>query len=521
LIQKDSQKGVAARAKLLAQLQAKNQTRDVDQAVAEWQRLRQTFFDENPEATDADMPEPLQEQLGALEQRIPIQTLERLRDNEQSARELKKPAVSAALPAVKGAPRNTPVELPAGAPVAAAADEGELRSAEAGGTSLAENPQSEIRNPQSSLPDNLTDAEKNRVRSLEFQIAGKAKTAASLREQAARDRANLDAHRGELTKTQIADEEARIRGFDETAAQLDKDRATMEAERAGLLDLSHKRPEQTALFMESKPASKTAEAGGDQLSVDRGQTAVVPETPVTGPSTAQPLATGGPESIVSPEAKHETETAPSSEPSGEPAPHRPVVLPGGGDKQTGRPRPDRPAGGSVPDTGGAPARTDRPDQGQVDQSDRLTESDQSSAVSGSSIPPAETSEAKAPANVGNFQITDPDFLSRGGAKTKFYQNVEALRTLRAIQAEGRLHATLAEQQKLAFWTGWGQFPQVFDEWNTEWATERSELRGLIPDPKEWDAARRSTFNPPAGAPSGPLRKSNFLSVTGRRTGHGI
>ena len=58
----------------------------------------------------------------------------------------------------------------------------------------------------------------------------------------------------------------------------------------------------------------------------------------------------------------------------------------------------------------------------------------------------------------NYRITD-DTLGTGGAKTKYARNVEAIRTLRRIEEEGRL-ATSEEQEVLAQYVGWGGLPQV-------------------------------------------------------------
>ena len=97
----------------------------------------------------------------------------------------------------------------------------------------------------------------------------------------------------------------------------------------------------------------------------------------------------------------------------------------------------------------------------------------------------------APANAGNH-IIDPAELGAGGPKAKFRGNVEALRTLNTILAEGR-PATREEQRTLAGYVGWGMFPQVFDYSNREWKAERETLQSLLTD-EQFAAARRSTTN---------------------------
>ena len=99
---------------------------------------------------------------------------------------------------------------------------------------------------------------------------------------------------------------------------------------------------------------------------------------------------------------------------------------------------------------------------------------------GPSIPPA-----------GNFHITD-DHLGEGGPKEKFRRNVEAIRALKRIEAEGR-GATAAEQAVLSRYVGWGGLPDAFDAGKEDWSQEYQELKGLLTD-TEYAAARSSTLN---------------------------
>ena len=91
---------------------------------------------------------------------------------------------------------------------------------------------------------------------------------------------------------------------------------------------------------------------------------------------------------------------------------------------------------------------------------------------------------------GNFRITDPH-LGEGGPKEKFRRNVEAIRTLKQIEAEGR-GAAAAEQEVLSRYVGWGGLPDAFDPEKENWAQEYQELRGLLTD-TEYAAARASTL----------------------------
>ncbi|WP_320953196.1 SNF2-related protein, partial [Enterocloster bolteae] len=90
----------------------------------------------------------------------------------------------------------------------------------------------------------------------------------------------------------------------------------------------------------------------------------------------------------------------------------------------------------------------------------------------------------------NFRITD-DALGVGGPKTKFRRNVEAIRTLKQIEDEGRA-ATPAEQETLSQYVGWGGLPDAFDPDKEEWAEEYAELKGLLA-PDEYTSARASTL----------------------------
>ena len=91
----------------------------------------------------------------------------------------------------------------------------------------------------------------------------------------------------------------------------------------------------------------------------------------------------------------------------------------------------------------------------------------------------------------NFVITD-DNLGHGGAKTKFHNNVEAIKTLQTIEVDNRF-ATLEEQEILSLYVGWGGLPQAFDEDNTSWTSEYVQLKNLLTD-EEYASARSTTLN---------------------------
>lgn len=100
----------------------------------------------------------------------------------------------------------------------------------------------------SSLPDNLTDAEKNRVRSIDFAMESKTRTAGSLREQAARDRANLERHQAKMSAAEMLHENKRITGAEREAKLLEVEQADLLKERADIVGQSEQRPQQSGLF---------------------------------------------------------------------------------------------------------------------------------------------------------------------------------------------------------------------------------------------------------------------------------
>ena len=91
----------------------------------------------------------------------------------------------------------------------------------------------------------------------------------------------------------------------------------------------------------------------------------------------------------------------------------------------------------------------------------------------------------------NFRITD-DHLGEGGPKEKFRANLDAIRTLKAIEAEGR-GATAEEQEVLSRYVGWGGLPDAFDSDKESWSKEYTELKEAL-TPEEYESARGSVLN---------------------------
>ena len=100
----------------------------------------------------------------------------------------------------------------------------------------------------------------------------------------------------------------------------------------------------------------------------------------------------------------------------------------------------------------------------------------------------QTEESKTVAT--NYKITEE--LEYGGLKTKFRNNVEAIRLVKKLLEEDR-DATKEEQDVLVKYTGWGGLPQPFDKYNYEWEKEYEELKELLTS-EEYTNAKGSTLN---------------------------
>lgn len=112
------------------------------------------------------------------------------------------------------------------------------------------------------------------------------------------------------------------------------------------------------------------------------------------------------------------------------------------------------------------------------------------------LTPAQKKDAKPIETPGHNYTVTQDSLGDGGVKTKYQNNVKAIKLLKQLEAEGRA-ATPAEQEILANYVGWGGLSPVFNvdyyrkAIDSSWAKEAKELRELLTD-EEYKAARAST-----------------------------
>ena len=80
----------------------------------------------------------------------------------------------------------------------------------------------------------------------------------------------------------------------------------------------------------------------------------------------------------------------------------------------------------------------------------------------------------------------------GGAKTRFKNNVAAIRLVNKLYAENR-NPTAEEKKTLSQFVGWGGLSQAFDEKNDSWKKEYAELKSLL-STEDYEQARSSTLN---------------------------
>ena len=91
----------------------------------------------------------------------------------------------------------------------------------------------------------------------------------------------------------------------------------------------------------------------------------------------------------------------------------------------------------------------------------------------------------------NYQIGESLNLPNG-SKARYKANVEAIRLVKQLEAEGR-NATPAEQETLSRYVGWGGISEAFDERKSDWSREYAELKELLTE-EEYNAAKGSTLN---------------------------
>ena len=108
-------------------------------------------------------------------------------------------------------------------------------------------------------------------------------------------------------------------------------------------------------------------------------------------------------------------------------------------------------------------------------------------------------------------------VEKGGAKTRYQWNMDAIRTLKQIESESRL-ATPEEQKILSKFVGWGGLSQAFDENNASWNKEYKELKEFLSD-DEYSAARSTVNNAFYTSPEIAMCMNSALVQFGFRGGN--
>ena len=153
--------------------------------------------------------------------------------------------------------------------------------------------------------------------------------------------------------------------------------------------------------------------------------------------------------------------------------------------------------GNRPDTQGSRSGSgERSSQsGDLRGTDRVTEEDATDTNVGSKLHEEVVEQIQQQSTEQpkgrNFVIGDSLDLP-SGEKSRYKANVEAIRLVKRLEAEGR-YATEAEQVILSKYVGWGGLANAFDQRKGDWAKEFAELKELLTD-EEYQSARGSTLN---------------------------
>ena len=89
----------------------------------------------------------------------------------------------------------------------------------------------------------------------------------------------------------------------------------------------------------------------------------------------------------------------------------------------------------------------------------------------------------------NFKYKDDFNIYEGGVKTKYKNNVAAIKLIRNLEAEKR-YATQEEQVILAKYVGWGGLAEVFNKISINFSNEYKELKLLLTE-EEYELAKES------------------------------
>lgn len=92
----------------------------------------------------------------------------------------------------------------------------------------------------------------------------------------------------------------------------------------------------------------------------------------------------------------------------------------------------------------------------------------------------------------NYRLTEENFQYATGAKTRYRQNIEAIKVMLRLRSEGK-QASDEEKAILSKYVGWGGLAYAFDSEKPEWAKEYAELNELL-DSEEYRLAKESVLS---------------------------
>ena len=94
-------------------------------------------------------------------------------------------------------------------------------------------------------------------------------------------------------------------------------------------------------------------------------------------------------------------------------------------------------------------------------------------------------------NSFNYRYSEEHHLYDGGPKTKFQNNVAAIRLLKELERQGR-RAAAEEQVTLAKFVGWGGLANALTPGKSGWEQQYEEIKSLLTE-EEFQAAQESTL----------------------------
>lgn len=92
----------------------------------------------------------------------------------------------------------------------------------------------------------------------------------------------------------------------------------------------------------------------------------------------------------------------------------------------------------------------------------------------------------------NYRLTEEHFQYATGAKTRYRQNIEAIKVMKRLRAECK-QASEEEKAILSRYVGWGGLAYAFDPDKPEWSKECTELRDIL-DAEEYRLANESVLS---------------------------